>query len=264
MTLQEVIVSLLQRLGHGRQSDTISFDEVRHWPLQALSMLLKENLIEPTNSAKSIFCTGCPENCFMPVHTLPGKQGNPTRHFIACDETDYMGKIAVRPKQLQQWQISDKKLAVWLAKKLGLRNLTASSKVPGELQIGSILNDKSRCQVVLSSTDVLSLKINQHFLPVVEVLYVEDDHLVIDQVAIDSLARQSLSVTSKFEYQPSTVRREARKLDTQSMYAEWQKVYRQLNRENPSKSDTWIAKKISKMKIAQGRNSETIRKNMKS
>ena len=45
MILQDVIASLLNRLGHGQQSDTISQEEIQHWPSPALALLLEEKLI---------------------------------------------------------------------------------------------------------------------------------------------------------------------------------------------------------------------------
>ena len=47
------------------------------------------------------------------------------------------------------------------------------------------------------------------------------------------------------------------------MHASWQKKYRELKRSKPGKTDTWYAQQIAKMDIAQGRDAETIRKNMK-
>jgi len=64
-------------------------------------------------------------------------------------------------------------------------------------------------------------------------------------------------------YTKSEVKREARKLDTQTMYASWQKKYRELKRSKPGNSDSWCAKQIAKLGIAKDRDAETIRKNMK-
>lgn len=63
--------------------------------------------------------------------------------------------------------------------------------------------------------------------------------------------------------QRSTARREARKLNTQSMYKRWQRAYRDSLKRHADKSDTWHALQISKLAIAKGRSAETIRKNMK-
>ena len=59
------------------------------------------------------------------------------------------------------------------------------------------------------------------------------------------------------------VRREARKLNTQSMQAKWQKEYRKLKKSRQSMSDVWYSQRIAGMDIADGRSAETIRKHMK-
>lgn len=62
----------------------------------------------------------------------------------------------------------------------------------------------------------------------------------------------------------STVRRDARKLDTEALHKQWQKAYRVAKKTHPNMSDSWYSKHIAKMEIGIKRNSETIRKNMKS
>lgn len=64
-------------------------------------------------------------------------------------------------------------------------------------------------------------------------------------------------------YTRNTVRREARKLNTAAMYAQWQKEYRALQKKRPNMTDVWYSQQIAKLKMAQGREAETIRKNMK-
>jgi hypothetical protein len=63
---------------------------------------------------------------------------------------------------------------------------------------------------------------------------------------------------------PSTLKRDARKLATQAMYASWKKAYRALRKNNPDKSDVWCSLQIAKDKKLNplGRNASTIRKNM--
>jgi len=61
----------------------------------------------------------------------------------------------------------------------------------------------------------------------------------------------------------STVRRDARKLVTQATYKLWQKAYRATKKTHPNKSDIWYSRHIAKLKIAKGRDAETIRKHMK-
>jgi hypothetical protein len=71
------------------------------------------------------------------------------------------------------------------------------------------------------------------------------------------------ATTADERYTPTIVKREARKLDTQAMYDLWKKEYRILKRDKPDNSDVWYSRQIAKMGIAHGKDSETIRKNMK-
>jgi hypothetical protein len=78
--------------------------------------------------------------------------------------------------------------------------------------------------------------------------------VAIDEYCLISAANHSTQPTSK---------REARKMDTQAIYKGWQKAYRILKKKHPDKSDIWHSRRIANMDCAKGRDSETIRKNMK-
>lgn len=70
--------------------------------------------------------------------------------------------------------------------------------------------------------------------------------------------------TSELTKSPGfTVRRDARKLATQSMRKEWQKAYRAVAKAHPDMSDVWYSKHIAKLAIAKKRDAGTIRKYMK-
>jgi hypothetical protein len=71
------------------------------------------------------------------------------------------------------------------------------------------------------------------------------------------------STTADERYTPSKARIEARKLDTQAMYASWQKAYRASREKRPDMGDVWYSQQIAKTDIANGRDAETIRKRMK-
>lgn len=87
-----------------------------------------------------------------------------------------------------------------------------------------------------------------------------------EKISVDAnLIKQliEMSSTSDPRYTPSKVKQAARKLDTQAMYEKWKQAYRKYKRKKPGKSDTWYSQQIAKMDIAQGRDAETIRKQMK-
>ena len=60
----------------------------------------------------------------------------------------------------------------------------------------------------------------------------------------------------------NTVRREARKLETEAKYRRWQAEYRRLKRRRKGKPDVWYAQQIAKLPIADGSSAETIRRHM--
>ncbi len=78
----------------------------------------------------------------------------------------------------------------------------------------------------------------------------------------DSKVRDIPSPQPTMPRRNPAVRREARKLDTQSMQARWQKEYRRLKKSRPGKSDVWYSQRIAGTEMAQGRSAETIRKHM--
>lgn len=61
----------------------------------------------------------------------------------------------------------------------------------------------------------------------------------------------------------NVIRRDARKLETTKRHNSWKKAYRNLKKEHPGKTDTWISKRIEKMDISDGKTAETIRRKMK-
>ena len=77
-------------------------------------------------------------------------------------------------------------------------------------------------------------------------------------------ASNSNASTDK-SYKPSNVKREAGKLKTQKMYQTWQKKYRELVKIHGHKnmSGEWYSQQIAKLEIAEGRDSDTIRGEMK-
>ena len=127
--------------------------------------------------------------------------------------------------------------------------------------LGMLKSTKGRRPAVLT-LNPLSVVINHRSMLVSELLYVEDAQLFIDILRINDALKAGPSNNSK-PHTPNTDKQQARKLATQAMYGDWQDQYKKLRRENPKKSDVWISVQISKMDIAQGKDSETIRKNMK-
>ncbi len=99
-------------------------------------------------------------------------------------------------------------------------------------------------------------------MPLADVIGFENglplDHAVIHQM-VDA------ATTADPRHTPNTTKREARKIDTQAMYASWQKAYRALLKKSPGKSDVWYSsQQIAKADKVHVRDPSTIKKHMKS
>ncbi|GAW87344.1 conserved hypothetical protein [Bathymodiolus platifrons methanotrophic gill symbiont] len=263
MTFNDVLLALLAHLRAENKPIIIGWGVVQKYPEGALEVLLKAGLLVRASAAQSIECHACENHCFMDVITLIHDDPVLTRAFIVCDDVEMqsqMGRVQIPLVQLQQWQTDIKRLSKVIAGLLGLKDKIAFTVNQPVIKLGMLKAAKGRRWVTLNSLD-LSLEINQHTVPVDEVLYFEREQLFIDQDAIDDLLNREPLRQGK-SYIPLTNKREARKLETQMMYQGWQDAYVQLKKQNPTKSNKWCSLQIAKMDIANAKDAETIRKNM--
>ncbi len=263
MTFNHAFLEYLAHLRAENKAITVSWDAVQQWPDGALDTFLQLGLLSPAPAAQSIECDGCENHCFMDVITLPADDPALTRAFVVCDDAEMqnlMGRIKVPLERLQQWQGSVKQLAKVIAEMLGLKDKFTFSANQAVINLGMVKGQNGRRNVTLNCAD-LSLEINQHSVPVAEVLFFEDKDLVVDLNRIDDLLNSEALSKGK-KYTPSTSKREASKLVTQAMYQDWNDEFLRLKDQQPKMTNPSIAKKISKMEIAKGRGVETIRKNM--
>jgi hypothetical protein len=259
VTLEDVLQELIQVLS-SKGDGTISWEQVRQWPESTIEIFQDAGWIKPKSPAKRVVCSGCEENCTMPVHVYPPVQNRPAKAFVACDKFDYIGRIPISLDCLQLWQITEKQVAGWIARTLGLRGEPKRNKGTKNFLIGNVQGKKKTVSLELVCTELASLKTSGHSLPLIEAIYFTDGQLQIDQEAIINLIDRP---PPSDRYNPSIAKREARKLDTQARHKGLQRAYRELKRKHPEQSDNWCALQISRKPIGQGFSSETIRKNMK-
>ncbi|MBA6296596.1 hypothetical protein [Colwellia sp. MB02u-9] len=116
-------------------------------------------------------------------------------------------------------------------------------------QDASILFEASSIQSSTSPKDeplTIIIKLTQ--LPGDELMYFD-----LDLIKSKSEGKSSV---------PNTCKVEQRKENTLKTYRAIQKAAINLKKQHPSKSKSWIAQSIAKMPVAQGKSSETIRKNI--
>ena len=196
----------------------------------------------------------------MPVHRLPAMQGSGSS-FIVCDQRSDINRVPVSSDRLSQWQCSADLLCEFVASSLGLRSPERQTGRADRWEIAIVSGDKRSQMLCLEARGILALVAGNNIVPLEEFIVFHEDKYSLDDAMVRRLVDAAAPADKR--YTPSDVKREARKLHTQAMYESWRKMYRELKRSKPGKPDTWYAQKIANMDIAQKRNSETIRKNMK-
>ena len=257
----DALIELLDRVGanHGA-AVLVNDDELRQWPSEAVKAMKSQRLVAKARPAASAICPGCEQQCVMPVHTVPAAARSAVS-FIVCDKRNDINRVPVSAGRLIQWQCNAELVCGFIAACLGLRRSDRQTANADLWEIGVATGNK-RCQMLCLQADGgLTLVVGGNKVPLAELITFCDGQYSLDGAMIRRMV--DAATTADNRYTPSQVKREARKLETQELHASWQKKYRELKRSKPGKTDSWYAQKIAKMDIAQQRDPETIRKNMK-
>lgn len=261
MTPKDALIELLERVEASQGAAVlINGEELSHWPSAAVKAMKSQELIVKAHPASSAICPGCEYDCVMPVHTSPATTGAPPS-FIVCDKRSDINRVPVPTERLTQWQCSVNAVCGFVAVSLGLRRSNKQTASADLWEIGIATGNKRSQMLCLQVNGALVLVAGSNKVPLAELIEYHDGKYTLDGAMICRLL--DASSTADNRYTPSHVKREARKLDTQSMYDGWRKVYSNLKKNHPNMSDVWCSRKIAKMDISNGRNAETIRKQMK-
>jgi hypothetical protein len=263
MTNLDLLECILNRLGQSAPAEELfGANDEEHSPSGLFDALTHQGLFQQAQHARQIECTGCEENCVMPVQILTNGDGHSTKAFIACDKRDDIGRVQVDLTRLKQWKTTNTLLAYKLSELLGFEKPPKELDKGNRWALGTLKGKKHNAMVLLIIENGVSLQVAGHRIPLTEVLTLNGNILTLDKSELLRRVNQPV-LSSASTYKPSKVRQESRKFETQQMYKAWQKAYVALKKKHPDKSDAWCSQQIAKMPIAQGRDSETIRKNMK-
>ena len=262
MTLEDVLRELLGCLGNAGEG-LIGWEQVRRWPEGAVEFFVKAGWVKPAPPASTVECPGCEDRCFEPVRVVQSGNGQRTRAYVACTHRDDMGRVPVPLTHLGQWQITDGQVARWVSGHLGLKAHPKRGKNNRNIELGTVRGTQRSGNVSLDFSELVRLKSADQSLPLIEAVSFEDGGLRLDQSAIVQLVDHAARRRKADSYQPSTARRDARKLDTAARHDAWRKEARRLRKGHPDKSERWIAQRIQKMAMATGASWETIRKNIR-
>lgn len=261
MTPQAALIELLGRVGaHSGASVTVSTEELNRWPTDAVAALKSQGLLLKARASKSVVCPGCEQECSMPVHTLT-RANAPAASFVVCDKRSDINRVPVPAARLALWRCDAQAVCGFVAARLGLQQTTMQATEAGLLPIGMARGNKRTQMLCLRFHGHLALVVGAEAMPLADVIGFEDGSFKLDQAVTHQMVDAATNADPR--HTPSTAKREARKIDTQAMYATWQKAYRALKKRRPNMSDVWYSEQIAKTAIAQGRDASTIKKNMK-
>ena len=260
MTPQAALTELLGRIGaRNGESVTVSTEELNQWPTAAISALKSQGLLLKARPVKSVVCPGCEQECSMPVHTPPSANA-PATSFVVCDKRSDTNRVAIPAARLALWRCDAKAVCGFVAACLSLQRTTVQPSEDGLLPIGMARGKQRNQMLCLRVQGHLALVVGADALPLADVIGFENGDFTVDQMVIRQMV--DAATTADPRHTPSTVKREAGKLNTQARYASWQKAYRALRKTRPNESDVWYSQQIAKTAIAQGRDASTIKKHM--
>jgi len=257
----DALTELLDRVGanHGA-AILVNDDELRQWPSEAVKAMQSQRLVVKARPAASAICPGCEHECVMPVHTVPAAARSAVS-FIVCDKRSDINRVPLSAGRLIQWQCNADLVCGFISACLRLRRSDRQMANANLWEIGVATGNKRSQMLCLQADGGLTLVVGDNKVPLEELIGFCDGQYSLDGDIIRRMV--DAATTADNRYTPSQVKREARKLDTQALHASWQRKYHELKRSKPGRPDTWYAQLIAKMDIAQNRDPETIRKNMK-
>ncbi len=139
----EALAALIAHVNASDKPASLGWDEVQQWQQGALEAFSRLGLLVKDVQAKSLMCTGCEQQCFMPVvYTDDAK-----RAFIVCDDPDqqdHMGRVNVPLDRLLQWQASTRQFAGVVAELLELDTKPDYHKASASYRLGMLKSKGGR------------------------------------------------------------------------------------------------------------------------
>lgn len=261
MTPQAALIELLARVGAQGGAVLVTAAELAQWPAPAVTALKKQKLLTRASPATSAVCPGCENECVMPVHNRARSDGT-VASFIVCDKRDDTQQVPILADQLQQWRCDVSAVCQFVATSLELRQSAQQVSSDTLVNIGMVIGGKRTQMLALRLQHELALMAGNSTIPLADLVSFEDGSFAVDAVMVRQMVDTAPPADPR--HTPTIAKREVRKADTQTKYADWQKAYRKLLKAKPGNTENWYAKQIEKMPIAQGRNYSTIKKNMHS
>lgn len=251
-----ILAELFDRVSNSSEAIAlINTVEINQWLPESVNALKTQKLIKKVQPATSAICPGCEHQCVRPIHILP--ESHP---FLVCDKRSDINRVPISAEQLIQWQISSAAIARFVASELSVQLIGKHLKDSGLLEIGMVVGNKRSQMICLQFGEKLALVVGTNTILLENIVIFDSGRYELNNELICKLVDSSQTGDSR--YTPNSNRREARKQEIKKRNKVWQKEYRRMKKENPGKSDVWYSLKIAALPIADGKDSETIRKAM--
>lgn len=263
MTPQAALAELLARVGASQEAAALlSGHELSQWPDAAVAAMKAQRLLTRAHPAISAVCPGCERDCVMPVLTrIHPLRGAIT--FIDCDKRSDVSRVPVPVERLERWRCTTDAVCGFVAAALGLRRSDKRHPASADvLEIGVATGNKRSQMLCLQADAELMLVAGGNKVPLAGLVAYRTGTYSLDSARVRQLV--DAATTADNRYTPSNAKREARKVNTQAMYKDWQKAYRALLKKTPNMPETWYATRIARLPVAKGRSAGTIKKNMQS
>jgi len=133
-----------------------------------------------------------------------------------CDKRDDINRVAVSAERLRQWCCSAEAVGRSVVQSLGLRSGNQRKADAGLRELGFATGKKRNQMVCLRANEALELVAGQNAVRLAELVRHEADGYSVDREVIGRLV--DAATTGDSRYTPSSARREARKLKTQTLH----------------------------------------------
>ena len=255
MSINDVFHLILKRLAC--VTDRVAYfgqDELDGFSIEIVDALKNQGVLSQCSDAKELICLGCELYCNRPVR-FQRTIGLPVKAFIACNVPDGGdGEDDVPLSRLTRFQTTERQLAQLIAQLCGINKVVTNQNRVWTL--GVYAGKKHHAVLSLDFNENILL-VNGVVLSLAEVVSFTAFALNIDTSKITQAVDFGLAPVGKAQ------NKAIRQSKIQIRNEKWHKEYLRLKSSNPNKSDTWISIQIEKLPIAEGKDSETIRKNMK-
>lgn len=245
---RKTLATILERVAEpGDQQEAIfSFDEVNHWPANAVEPLLAAKLLKEVLPAEAVTCRGCEEHCRRPITFVNLPYGPPQAAISTCHLFRDMGPFEQPLNRLRRWAGSRELVARFVGR-AGSLNIKDRDEQWRRVRFGTLQVRDLRRAFSIEFDCMAKALIGSSSLPLIDLLEWNERGIALDLESLTDCAAQSEDKQSgNRRVQPSVTVREDRKRLTDIRNRSLQRRLNELAKAHRTLSKYQLAKKIEK------------------